>query len=116
MTDTIDTPVEADLITVLSSALVAEVMENYFNKELHRTTKKIKVVDLQPQGSGYAFSLAFVKDAVHTEKGSVGWDYTGATVQIVPAALETATSVDYTVPTTPNGRDAKGKFTKKVKG
>jgi len=49
-----------DFLTVLSSELIAEVMEEYFNRKMYR--QKVKVVDLQPQGSGYAFSLAFVKD------------------------------------------------------
>ena len=63
MTDMPDTPdgTSGDFLTVLSSELIAEVMEEYFNKKMYR--QKVKVVDLQPQGSGYAFSLAFVKDA-----------------------------------------------------
>jgi len=48
----------ADFVTVLSSDMIAEIVEAYFNKTMYK--KQVKVVDLQPQGTGYAFSLAFV--------------------------------------------------------
>jgi hypothetical protein len=139
-----------DFLTVLSSELIAEVMEDYFNKKMYR--QKVKVVDLQPQGSGYAFSLAFVKDDpkllyttpvaadnngsfIRTQKYEVcvhgiprdNTCYTCLTENrlrqrdqsildsMAKEALESATTVDYTVPTTPNGRDTKGKFAKAKK-
>ncbi len=49
----------ADFVTILSSDMIAEIVEAYFNRAMYK--KKVKVVDLQPQGSGYAFSLAFVQ-------------------------------------------------------
>src|SRR6267378_4127608 len=49
----------ADFVTVLSSDMIATIVEAYFNKAMYK--KQVKVVDLQPQGTGYAFSLAFVQ-------------------------------------------------------
>ena len=51
---------DADTIVILSSELIAEVIEQYFNKSMFR--KKVKVVDLKPTETGYAFSVAFVVD------------------------------------------------------
>lgn len=48
---------EADFVTILSSELIAEIVEAYFNAELYKVA--VKVVDLKPTESGYAFSLAF---------------------------------------------------------
>lgn len=111
MTDIPETP-DGDFLTVLSSELIAEVMEEYFNKKMYR--QKVKVVDLQPQGSGYAFSLAFVKDTP-THKYDIYVSSPGnVTPVLVEKDVEGSPHVDYTLPTTPNGRDAKGKFTKKV--
>ena len=53
---------DGDFVTILSSELIAEVMEEYFNRRLFK--QKVKVVDLQPQGQGYAFTLSFVKEIV----------------------------------------------------
>jgi hypothetical protein len=145
MTDIPDTP-DGDFLTVLSSELIAEVMEEYFNKKMYR--QKVKVVELQPQGSGYAFSLAFVKDIPRMSPSAD--DFVNRTIPPCPHGipynprrghscpqcyhdhmvmtgvitsdstisqdtLESATNVDYTVSATPNGRDTKGKFTKKAK-
>lgn len=164
MTDT-PTQVDADFLTVLSSELIAEVMEDYFNKKMYR--QRVKVVDLQPQGSGYAFSLAFVKDDVRTYKLAIDSNSNASWIPIIPVdvdkdveiadnthfaevfrqraqqhgldvhpimeevnkrivaqhdaiqysmdkdILESSGDVAYTAPI-PNGRDTKGKFTKKV--
>jgi len=116
MTDTPNTPdgTSGDFLTVLSSELIAEVMEEYFNKKMYR--QKVKVVDLQPQGSGYAFSLAFVKDTVHTYRLEIDSNNNGTFVPTHPYDVLTQSSnVDYTVPTIATKRDPKGKFTRKVK-
>jgi hypothetical protein len=113
MTDIPDAP-DGDFLTVLSSELIAEVMEDYFNKKMYR--QKVKVVDLQPQGSGYAFSLAFVKDTVHTYRLEIDSNNNGAFVPThTYEALTQSSNVDYTVPTIATKRDPKGKFTRKDK-
>lgn len=49
---------QVDIITILSSDLIAQIAENYFNKVMFK--QGVEVVDLKPSGdSGYAFSLAF---------------------------------------------------------
>jgi len=121
MTDTLDTNTQdGDFLTVLSSELIAEVMEEYFNRKMYR--QKVKVVDLQPQGSGYAFSLAFVKDtSVKNMEFTPEW-----LAQSAPEAKSVLTNgqpkIDHAfvqqfedaVSSTPHSRDTKGKFTKKV--
>lgn len=47
-----------DTVIILSSELIAEVMEHYFNEHMFKV--QVKVVDLQVSNSGYAFNLAFV--------------------------------------------------------
>jgi len=97
MADTFDTNTpDGDFLTVLSSELIAEVMEEYFNKKMYR--QKVKVVDLQPQGSGYAFSLAFVKDtSVKNMEFTPEWlaqsapkydIYAGAPGNVTPVLIE----------------------------
>jgi hypothetical protein len=51
----------ADIVTVLSSELVASVMERYFNDVMFNvaTMGTVKVTDLQASGDGFMFSLAF---------------------------------------------------------
>ena len=49
---------DADTVIMLSSELIAEVMESYFNRQMFKKT--VKIVDLKPTETGYAFSLAFV--------------------------------------------------------
>jgi hypothetical protein len=115
MADVPDTQ-DADFLTVLSSELIAAVMEEYFNRKMYR--QKVKVVDLQPQGSGYAFSLAFVKDdpkLLHITPADVRHYDTAP----LPKDMEEwngqfVTAVDKLLSAT-NGRDAKGKFTRKAK-
>lgn len=50
----------ADFVTILSSDMIADIVQVYFDTELY-TNKKVKIVDLKPNGEGYAFSLAFVQ-------------------------------------------------------
>jgi len=57
---------EADFITIVSSEMIAEVMEEYFNRHMYK--KKVEIVDLKSTETGYMFSLAFV----HVPVQSVG--------------------------------------------
>jgi hypothetical protein len=49
---------DADFVTILSSELIATIVEQYFNDVMYKVA--VKVVDLKPTSDGYAFSLAFV--------------------------------------------------------
>lgn len=55
MTDT--KPLDGDSVIILSSDLIATVMEQYFNDHLFR--KPVQVIDLSPTANGYAFTLSF---------------------------------------------------------
>lgn len=49
---------EADFTTMLSSDMIGQIVEEYFNKHMYK--KKVKVVDLKATESGYMFLLAFM--------------------------------------------------------
>ena len=88
---------EADFITIVSSEMIADVMQDYFNKHMYK--KKVVIVDLKPTETGYMFSLSFAVD-----KPPI------TTVQVE----ESRGFVNiYTQQTQNNGtvRDSKGKFT-----
>ena len=55
---------DADFTTTLSSELIAEVMERYFNKEMYK--KKVKVVDLKMSQDMCMFGLTWVIDDIIT--------------------------------------------------
>jgi len=84
---------EADTVIILSSELIAEVMEVHFNKVMFK--KKVKIVDLQPTETGYMFSVAFVEDKMVNFGIEEGYKQNGQDVQ-------------------KNKRDKKGKFVKAV--
>jgi hypothetical protein len=48
-----------DFAVVLSSELIAKVMQEYFVKVMFK--QKVEIVDLKPASDGYMFSVAFVK-------------------------------------------------------
>lgn len=50
---------DADTVIILSSELIAQVIEVYFNEEMFKLP--VKIVDLKASGEGYAFSLAFTE-------------------------------------------------------
>ena len=50
----------ADIVIICSSELIANVMQEHFNKKMFK--KDIEIVDLKPTEDGYAFSLAFIPD------------------------------------------------------
>ncbi len=52
----------ADFITILPSALIAEVMEQYFNQEMYKRT--VKVVELKMQDDMCRFELEWVTEEV----------------------------------------------------
>lgn len=116
-----------DFITVLSSDMITDIMQVYFDKELY-TKKKVKIVDSKPQGDGYAFTLAFVQvDAVQNKKTSIYSPtiHNGGIYQpVTPHAYNAETGQDTTRYTnadvydvmpggTPVKRDSKGKFVKR---
>lgn len=95
----------ADTVIILSSELIAEVMEKYFNKEMFK--KQVKVVDLKTTEAGYMFSLAFIPQVSPTVPYSVAQ-------QSIPfAGIYNQTPVQ-TVDVASNGRDRdkRGKFTR----
>lgn len=51
----------ADMVLVLSSELVCQIAEKYFNAQMLRKSMQVKVIDLQPTANGLVqFSVAFV--------------------------------------------------------
>ena len=52
---------EADFVTILSSDMIAQIVEEYFNKKVYK--QQVEVVDTKPTEAGYMFSLAFVQVA-----------------------------------------------------
>ena len=49
---------EADFVTILSSDMIAQIVEEYFNKKVYK--QQVEVVDKKSTEAGYMFSLAFV--------------------------------------------------------
>lgn len=82
---------EADTIIILSSELIAEVMEKYFNEEMFK--KQVKVVDLKSTETGYMFSIAFND-------------------RQAPVSITEYKQIDHAV----NNRDNKGKYRKVTNG
>ena len=89
-----DTSQEADFITIVSSEMIADVMQDYFNRHMYK--KKVAIVDLKPTESGYMFSLSFTAP---TQQQSV------AKVDPFSQLLQETQHNNGTV------RDKKGKFT-----
>ena len=58
-------PKEADTVIILSSELIAEVMEVHFNKQMFK--QQVKIVELKPTETGYAFSLLFTPKPIVAE-------------------------------------------------
>ena len=85
---------DADTVIMLSSELIAEVMESYLNKQMFK--RKVTVVDLRPTETGYAFSLAFVSSASGTANNK-------------QPVIATATVQNGTAPLV-DVRDNKGRF------
>lgn len=89
-----------DFAVVLSSELIAKVMQEYFVKVMFK--QKVKIIDLKPASDGYMFSVAFAKD-----------------VKVVPPVDETGVFMQervnrYIAEAQPIvARASNGKFTKK---
>ena len=64
---------DSDFVTILSSELIATIVEAYFNDVMYKVP--VHIVDLKPTSDGYAFSLTFVTerdaDVVRNEQKSV---------------------------------------------
>lgn len=58
---------EADIVTIVSSELIASVMEEYFNKKMYRQNCQVSIVDLRPTEAGYSFFLVFKPTAAAKE-------------------------------------------------
>src|SRR5262245_54130514 len=85
---------DADFITILSSDMIATIVEEYFNKKVYR--QKVKVVDTKSTEAGYMFSLTFVP-----VQSKIVWDVPSH--ELVRMAQQEPMS---------NGRDNKGRFVK----
>jgi hypothetical protein len=60
-----DTAANVDMVLVLSSELVCQIAEKYFNATMLK--KKVKVIDLQATSNGLVqFNVAFVAEAPPT--------------------------------------------------
>lgn len=57
---------QADTVIICSSELIANVMQEYFNKKMFKIA--VEIVDLQTTESGYAFSLLFKKKEIIQEQ------------------------------------------------
>lgn len=84
---------EADIVTIVSSDLIATVMEDYFNKKMYKLP--VHIVELKPTEAGYSFFLQFVQK--QNEKEPI-IDLT-ATTKLLQNGQ--------------GSRDSKGKFVKK---
>ena len=70
----------ADTVIILSSNVIATVMEAYFNAELFR--HPVAIVDLQPTETGYMFSLALSgQEALPLHAPAVGHGLNGRDVK-----------------------------------
>ncbi len=100
----------ADFVTILSSDMIADIVQVYFDKELY-TRKKVKIVDLKPQGDGYAFSLSFVQVPIVA-------GVTPKTAELIKQTVNNVSIEQWTNEVDRdyrNGtRDSKGRFTKAV--
>lgn len=53
---------EADIVTIVSSDLIATVMEDYFNKKMYKIP--VHIVELKPTEAGYSFFLQFTQKEI----------------------------------------------------
>ena len=84
---------QADMVLVLSSELVCQIAEKYFNSTMLK--KKVKVIDLQATSAGLVqFSVAFVIDPVGV---------TPTFMELIPSSIPPASSAAQQ-PRSDNGR------------
>lgn len=91
---------EADIVTIVSSDLIATVMEDYFNKKMYKLP--VHIVELKPTEAGYSFFLQFVTKKPTFPNLSEGTKLTAEEMQLVKNGSKPVTI-----------RDNKGKFTKR---
>ena len=84
-----DNTQNADFVTILSSDMIARIVEEYFNKKVYK--QQVEVVDAKATEAGYMFSLAFVQQS--------------------KKHIVEESSVD-NMPLTLRGRNNKGRFSK----
>lgn len=95
-----------DTVIILSSELIAEVMEAYFNKVMFK--KAVRVVDLKTTEAGYMFSLLFTPVMTQRVEG-VTPHFNGQNEEM------STKTVDYKINPPINGqsRDKRGHFVSK---
>lgn len=99
---------DADTIIILSSELIASVMQEYFNKSMFK--QKVEIVDLKPTETGYMFSIAFTPKVKPLIEANT---ITEELSQLMQLQKDTDFELVGTLGI-PNGqRDAKGKFVSK---
>ena len=103
---------DADTVIILSSELIAEVMEVHFNKVMFK--QKVHIVDLKPTETGYAFSLAFVT-SIKIEENSKFYD-SMKSAMLQNDSVNSVSNGDSSFTSRDNitkVRDDKGRYTKK---
>jgi len=111
---------DADFSATLSSELIAEIVQEYFNEEMFK--RPVRIVDqapIQGDSGGYIFMLAFVKDVeLHPIELEVERRILEQTERvdesITRKVLEQGTPVSYSTPHN-SQRNGKDKFTTKRK-
>jgi hypothetical protein len=90
---------EVDMVLVLSSELVCQIAEKYFNSTMLK--KKVKVLDLQATSAGLVqFSVAFVIDPV---------GITPTYMELIPSTVPSTVNAAQQQPRTANGKFRKVK-------
>lgn len=71
----------ADTIVILSSELISEITEQYFNKTMFK--KQVRIVDLKPTENGYMFSVAFKEKVVGIDEAPKVTELMYSTAEVV---------------------------------
>lgn len=109
---------QADTVVILSSELIEEIIEQYFNRTMFKG--KVKVVESKPTEAGYMFSVQLVKKGdvelvLYGQNGS----NTGLTSEEQELALAGSKAIEYNLHIPSVGmlpelvRDSKGRFVPK---
>ena len=98
---------QADTVIICSSELIANVMQEYFNKKMFKIA--VEIVDLQTTESGYAFSLLFKENQKQAIVAEIHQDST-VSFPLVEIATGEWKVMDTT---TKVKRDNKGRFEKR---
>ena len=93
---------EADFNIELSSEMISNIVQDYFNKEMFKVP--VYIVDGQASQSGYVFSVSFKQEMVNIQVDAI--QANNGSLNIIEQLVDQSVKV---------GRDTKGKFAK-VKG